>query len=108
MAGRRGPRRGSESTRRENDESRLLRQMSVPTEVHLRRMRVRAALDKLDRYLNDATVAGLPWVRVIHGKGTGTLKAAVIEHLSSHSLVTRHHPAPPSEGGGGATIAVLE
>ena len=87
--------------------SRLQRQVSVPTEVHLRRMKVRDALDKLDRYLDDATVMGVPWVRVIHGKGTGTLRNAVLEHLSGHPLVARHYPASPSEGGGGVTIAEL-
>ncbi len=71
----------------DSDHSRLMRQISVPTEVHLRRMSVRDALDKLDRYLNDATVMGMPWVRVIHGKGTGTLKGAVLDYLSNHPLV---------------------
>ena len=88
--------------------SRLYRQVSVPTEVHLRRMPVRDALEKLDRYLNDATVMGMPWVRVIHGKGTGTLKSAVLEYLSTHPLVSKHYPASPGEGGGGVTIADLK
>jgi DNA mismatch repair protein MutS2 len=81
--------------------------VSVPGEIHLRRMKVQDALDKLDRYLDDATVAGLPWVRVIHGKGTGTLKRAVIDHLSRHPLVSKHYPASPAEGGGGVTVARL-
>ena len=86
----------------------LLRRVSVPTEVHLRRMVVDDALDKLDRYLNDAAVAGIPWVRVIHGKGTGTLKKAVLKFLSGHRLVSKFYPASPSEGGGGVTIAELK
>ena len=95
--------------RRSNQEgeSRLLRQVSLSTEVHLRRMTVQDALEKLDRYLNDATVMGMPSVRVIHGKGTGTLKTAVLKYLSDHPLVARHYPASPSEGGGGVTIAEL-
>ncbi len=91
-----------------NDGSRLLNQVSVPTEVHLRRMKVREALQKLDRYLNDATIMGMPWVRVIHGKGTGILKGAVLEFLSDHPLVDEHYAAAPSEGGGGVTIAKLK
>ena len=91
-----------------HEQSRLLDQISVPTEVHLRRMKVRDALQKLDRYLNDATVMGMPWVRVIHGKGTGILKGAVIEFLSDHPLVKSHEPAAPSEGNGGVTIAKLK
>lgn len=87
--------------------SRLMRQASVPTEVHLRRMKVRPALDKLDQYLNEATVAGLPWVRVIHGKGTGTMRKAVQEFLDKHPLVVKHYPASPTEGAGGVIIAEL-
>lgn len=88
--------------------SKLTSQLSISTEVHLRRMKVRAALDLLDAYLNDAILAGLPRVHVIHGKGTGILKNAVLEFLSQHSLVDRHHPAAPGEGGGGVTIAELK
>ena len=88
--------------------SRLLRRASVPIEVHLRRMKVRDALDELDRHLNEATIAGLPWVRVIHGKGTGALKTAVADFLSTHPLVARFYPASPSEGDGGVTIAELK
>ena len=89
-------------------ESRLMRQISVPTEIHLRRMKVRDALDELDRYLGDAAVMGMPWVRVIHGKGTGVLKGAVLEFLSGHPLVGKHYPASPSEGNGGVTIAEMQ
>ena len=88
-------------------QSRLLRQVSVPTEVDLHHMRVRDALDKLDRYLDDAAVAGIPWVRIIHGKGAGTLKRAVLDHIADHPLVESHEPASPAEGGGGVTIAKL-
>ncbi len=89
------------------ERSKLYRQLSLETEVHLRRMRVRDALEKLDRYLNDATVAGMARVRIIHGKGTGTLKTAVLECLSAHPLVSRHYPTAPGEGGGGVTVAEL-
>ncbi len=85
-----------------------MRQISVPTEVHLRRMKVRDALDKLDRYLDDAVVMGMPWVRVIHGKGTGILKGAVLEFLNDHPLVSKHYPAAPNEGNDGVTIAELQ
>ena len=85
-----------------------MRQLSIETEVHLRRMKVRDALDKLDRYLDDAAIAGLPRVRVIHGKGTGILKGAVIEFLDKHALIARHYAAAPSEGNGGVTIAELK
>lgn len=85
-----------------------MRQISLPTEVHLRRMKVRDALEKLEKYLNDAAIAGLPRVRVIHGRSGGTMKKAVHDFLDKHPLVARRYPAAPSEGNGGVTIAELE
>ena len=57
--------------------------------------------------IDSASVAGLPQVRVIHGHGTGALRAAVRDELARHPLVERATPAPPDEGGDGATIAYL-
>jgi len=76
-------------------------------EVHLRGMRVEEALEKLDRYLNDAFLAGLRSVRVVHGKGTGTLRQVVREVLSGHPLVKSYRPAERNEGGEGVTVAEL-
>ncbi len=76
-------------------------------EIHLRHLTVDEALLKLDKYLNDAFMAGLARVMVIHGKGTGTLRQAVMEQLARHSLVKSHHPGGYGEGGAGVTIAEL-
>jgi DNA mismatch repair protein MutS2 len=65
------------------------------------------ARDLLEKYLDDAFVAGLPSVRIIHGKGTGALRRAVEELLSAHPLVAEHRPGASSEGGAGATVATL-
>jgi DNA mismatch repair protein MutS2 len=65
------------------------------------------ARDLLEKYLDDAFLAGLSSVRIIHGKGTGALRRAVEEVLSAHPLVAEHRPGAPSEGGGGATVASL-
>jgi len=65
------------------------------------------ARDLLEKYLDDAFLAGLPSVRVIHGKGTGALRRAVEELLASHPLIVSHRPGEPHEGGAGATVAVL-
>jgi DNA mismatch repair protein MutS2 len=46
-------------------------------------------------------------VRIIHGKGTGALRAAIREALAGHPLVRRFESAPPQEGGDGVTIALL-
>jgi len=78
-----------------------------PAEIHLRRLTVDEALLKLDRYLNDAFLAGLTTVRVIHGKGTGTLRQAIREELKTHPLVQSFRPAEFEEGGAGVTIVNL-
>ena len=71
-------------------------------------MKVRPALSKLEKFLDEAAIAGLHRVRVVHGKGTGTMKGAVADVLSRHPLVARHYAASPSEGNGGVTIAELK
>ena len=76
-------------------------------EVHLRHLIVDEALLKLDKYLNDAFMAGLYQVRVIHGKGTGTLCRVVRERLAGHSLVESYRPGGYGEGGNGVTIVEL-
>lgn len=80
---------------------------SVAGELHLIGKTTDQARDLLEEYLDDAFLAGLPTVRIIHGKGTGALRRAVEELLSVHPLVAEHRPGAPSEGGGGATVAVL-
>jgi len=80
---------------------------NVPLQLDLRGARAEEALAELDRYLNNAAVAGYDRVRVVHGKGTGALRNAVREALSSHPLVREQMPASTSEGGDGATIVRL-
>ena len=76
-------------------------------ELSLRRMRVDEAIPTLDRYLDRAFVAGLHSVRIIHGKGTGTIRQVVIGQLKGHPLIRSYRPARPEEGGAGVTIAEL-
>ncbi len=77
------------------------------SEVHLRQLTVDEALLKLDKYLNDALMAGLWQVRVVHGKGTGTLRQAVQTALDSHPLVKSYRLGGYGEGGAGVTIVEL-
>jgi DNA mismatch repair protein MutS2 len=79
----------------------------VKTELDLRGWRVEETLAELDRYLNDAFLMGLPWVRIIHGKGTGVLRQVVREALAGHPLVAKYMPGKPEEGGDGVTVAEL-
>lgn len=76
-------------------------------EVHLRQLTVDEALLKLDKYLNDALLAGLYRVRVVHGKGTGTLRQVVRRQLAKHPLVKSYRPGVYGEGGAGVTIVEL-
>ena len=79
----------------------------MPLQLDIRGARAEEALAVLDRYLNDAAVAGVGRLRIVHGKGTGALRTAVRAALSEHPLVRAHEPAGPSEGGDGATIVHL-
>lgn len=85
--------------------------LTVPTpsvnEIHLRRLTVDEALLKLDQYLHDAFMAGHYQVRVVHGKGTGTLRQTVREELAKHPLVESYRPGGYGEGGTGVTIVEL-
>ena len=76
-------------------------------EVHLRRLTVDEAFLKLDRYVHEAFMAGLYQVRVVHGKGTGTLRHAVREQLSKHPLVKSYRRGEYGEGEAGVTIVEL-
>ncbi len=79
----------------------------VPMELVLIGRRVEPALSELDRYLNEAVVARLPEVRIVHGLGTGALRSAVHEELRTHPLVEDFRLCPPEQGGFGATVVRL-
>jgi DNA mismatch repair protein MutS2 len=76
-------------------------------ELRLRHLTADEALPKLDQYLHDAFMAGLIQVRIIHGKGTGTLRLLVRRELARHPLVKSFRPGDYGEGGEGVTIAEL-
>ena len=76
-------------------------------ELDLRGQTADEGLHALQRFLDDAYLAGLPWVRIIHGKGSGILRAAVRDALKDHPLVTSYQPGADNEGGEGVTIARL-
>ena len=76
-------------------------------EVHLRHLTVDEALLKLDKYLHDAFMGGLYRVRVVHGKGSGTLRQVIRRQLAKHPLVQSYRPGVYGEGGAGVTIVEL-
>lgn len=77
---------------------------SISAELKLIAQRAEQAIENLDKYLDDAYLAGLSSVRIIHGKGTGALKKAVWEYLATHHAVESYHLADAKSGGSGATI----
>lgn len=81
--------------------------VSPGIELDLRGQRAEEALDSLDTYLDAAYLAGLPFVRIIHGKGTGKLRQSVREALSHHPHVSAYESGGEKEGGDGVTVAQL-
>ena len=82
----------------------------VPTpevRLDLRGCTVEEALERLDRYLDEASLADLPWVQIVHGKGTGALRRAVRDFLRTHPLVASYRSGEEGEGGDGVTVATL-
>lgn len=82
--------------------------VAVPAEIDVRGQRAAEACAVVREAVDAAAVAGRARVLVIHGIGTGALRAAVRDELGRHPLVDAVEPAPPKEGGDGATYAVLE
>ena len=77
-------------------------------ELHLRGQRIEDGLENLDDYLTEAIIAELPWVRIIHGKGTGKLREAVRKTLKAHPEVKSFRRGEQGEGGDGVTVAILD
>jgi DNA mismatch repair protein MutS2 len=78
--------------------------VDAATEVSLRGLRVDEAEASLIKALDAAILADLPYLRVIHGKGTGAVRQRVHEILAADPRVRRFGFAPPAQGGHGVTI----
>ncbi len=83
-------------------------QDSPGVELDIRGQRVDEGLDALDRYIERAYLVGLPFVRIIHGKGTGRLRDAVRDALNANPHVSRIESGGRTEGGDGVTVAHLK
>ncbi len=77
---------------------------SISTEINLLGRTVDEALSELDKYLDDAYLAHLPSVRVVHGKGTGALRSAVHNYLRKNRVVKNYRLGEYGEGDAGVTI----
>ncbi len=76
-------------------------------ELDLRGQIAEDALLTLDQYLDQAYLARLPWVHIIHGKGSGVLRRVVQDELRGHPMVTSYRSGEKGEGGAGVTVAKL-
>lgn len=83
------------------------RGVSPGLELDLRGTRVEEAISRTDDYLDAAYMAHLPFVRIIHGKGTGALRRAVRDRLSGNPLVAKYASGEAKEGGDGVTVVTL-
>jgi len=102
-----GPARGAQAPRRDARIS-LPDKAAPHPELHLIGRTTDEARDLIEQYLDDAFLAGLGRVRLVHGKGTGALRKAVRDLLAGHPLVDSFRDGEPAEGGSGATVAALK
>jgi DNA mismatch repair protein MutS2 len=77
-------------------------------EINVIGKRAEEATDEVDHFLDQAALASVDRVRIVHGHGMGVLKKAVAELLAKSPHVAKYYPASPQEGGAGATIAELK
>jgi len=77
------------------------------TELNVIGATVDEATDRVDKFLDEAYLAGAESVRIVHGFGKGALRRAIAELLDGHPHVRSFHAAPPNQGGNGATVAEL-
>ena len=82
--------------------------LSVRPEINLLGRTVDEAVAELDKYLDDAYLAHLPSVRVVHGKGTGALRSAVQSHLKRLKYVKEYRLGEYGEGDAGVTIVTFK
>ncbi|MGE5417378.1 MAG: endonuclease MutS2 [Acidobacteriota bacterium] len=97
-----------EKVSRVHNQSFMEKRKNIATEIMLRGMLAEDALAEAERYIEEAFLAGLDRVRIIHGKGTGTLRKLIREYLAKHPYVDKYREGEPSEGGQGVTVAYLK
>lgn len=86
----------------------LSKSSTIRSELDIRGKTVDEGLALLDKYLDDAFLSSLSQVRIIHGKGTGALRAAVKDYLSTHPFVKEFRDGAPNEGGSGVSVVELD
>jgi DNA mismatch repair protein MutS2 len=87
---------------------RTIERDAAPNELNLIGCTVDEAVARADKFLDEAVVAEVRNVRIIHGHGTGQLRKGLAAYLSEHPMVARFGPAPQEQGGAGATVVELK
>ena len=82
-------------------------EQSAQSELNVIGQTTDEAVDAVDKFLDEASLASLSKVRIVHGHGTGALRRAIAGLLDGHPHVARFLPAPPDQGGAGATLVEL-
>jgi DNA mismatch repair protein MutS2 len=81
---------------------------AAASEINLIGPHAQEAVERVERFLDEALGAELRALRIIHGFGTGALRRAIAEFLRAHPLVANFHPAQDNQGGGGVTVVELK
>jgi DNA mismatch repair protein MutS2 len=97
-----------EKGEQEEESIKELSNIQVPMKLDLHGLPTEEAIEKMDKYLDSAYLVGLPFVYIVHGKGTGTLRDSIIEHLRGKPHVSHFYTGTPEEGGTGVTIVYLK
>ncbi|MCD8216906.1 MAG: endonuclease MutS2 [Clostridiales bacterium] len=98
---------GTKAAKTGSGQIKMSKSLSVSPEINLIGKTVDEAMHLLDKYLDDAYLAHLPSVRIVHGKGTGALRKAVQEHLRRQKYIKEYHLGEFGEGDSGVTIATF-
>ena len=98
-----GRRKGSGSSN-----IKMSKSFGISPEINVLGMTVDEAVAQLDKYLDDAYIAHLPQVRIVHGKGTGALRAGIHKHLKRLKYIKEFHLGGFGEGDAGVTIVVFK
>ena len=86
----------------------MSKSFGISPEINVLGMTVDEAVAQLDKYLDDAYIAHLPQVRIVHGKGTGALRAGIHKHLKRLKYIKEFHLGSFGEGDAGVTIVVFK
>ena len=78
------------------------------TEIDLRGMMVDEAIMEVDKFIDDSVMASLKTITIIHGKGTGALRAGIVEYLRRHRSVESYRAGKYGEGEQGVTVVTLK